>query len=128
MRSVATGDTSTMLFDLDNANVDADTLVVKVGGTVTAAVLSPGTGTNGVDQIAFDDAPAASAITASYKVKATTTGACILATAEATTATGGNVTANGYIEGNLKASMVVDSNGVAVDDVFKTALPKVRFE
>jgi len=57
-----------------------------------------------------------------------TTGACILAEDVTTTATGGNVTTNAYVEGNIKADKVVDSQGAAVDQYFKAALPKVRFE
>ncbi len=65
--AVATGDGTTVVFDLANENVDGRTLIVRVDGAVAAAVLVPGTGGGGVDQIAFDDPPGlALAVTADY--------------------------------------------------------------
>jgi len=118
-----------LVFDLANSGVDRDTLVGYVDGIETACQLLAGTGTNGVDQILFAVAPAgATAVSADYTVKPVFTGACILAEAVTTTAAGGNVTTNGFIEGNIDLSMVLDSSGVEVDSYFKDALPKVRFE
>ena len=63
-----------------------------------------------------------------YVVGGATTGACILVEAVTTTVGGGNVTTDGFIEGNIDESSVVCSTGGAIDAGFKAALPKVRFE
>lgn len=67
--AVGTGDDTTKAFDLANDNVDPSTLLVYVDGSQEHGGydFSKGTGTAGVDQIIFADAPAAGlAITADY--------------------------------------------------------------
>lgn len=54
--------------------------------------------------------------------------ACILWQRVVTTASSGNMTCDGLVEGNVKTSRIIDGSGNAVDATFKAALPKVRFE
>lgn len=66
--AVGTGDASTKPWDLANSGVDPSTLKVQLAGTASGGWnFSPGTGTLGVDQIIFHDAPGSGvAITADY--------------------------------------------------------------
>lgn len=67
--AVGTGDDTTKVFDLGNDNIDPSTLLVYVDGSQIHGGydFSKGTGTAGVDQIIFADAPAAGlAITDDY--------------------------------------------------------------
>jgi hypothetical protein len=70
--AVGTGNDSDKTFDLDHFGVVPDTLTVFVNDVETDVTLSAGTGTLGVDQIVFDDAPVQDAvITADYRYLAT---------------------------------------------------------
>lgn len=79
-QAIGTGDGSTKKFDLKHAQVDLETLVVKVAGAeVGGWNFLKGLGALGVDQIIFATAPASGAITADYQwinggVEATATG------------------------------------------------------
>jgi len=62
-----------------------------------------------------------------YTNTGSTTGACILLTAEATTVAGGDVVANALVAGSVYAHKVVDSAGAEADAAFQAVLNNVRF-
>ena len=130
--AVGTGDGSTTTFDLAHANVIAASIKGYSAGNSKNVSISAGTGAAGVDQLVFAVAPTnAEAIKADYSYYGNAigaVGACVLAIDVTTTVVGGNMTVNGIIAGNLKSSLVLDSAGVAVDQYFKDALPKLRLE
>lgn len=117
------GDGSEKTFDLDHDSVDEDTLEAwNSDGQRLAATVSRGTGSDGVDQIEFDVAPAEGDVNVRYqRTTATPAGVSI---AEAELEDGDEITLGTVIEGSVDYDYV---QGLPDDMARGTQIGALRF-
>jgi|GEM_PF-5270684 len=117
------GDGSTTTFDLGHDSVDESDLEAwNASGQRLAATVSRGTGTDGVDQVIFDVAPASGDVNIRYqRTTATPAGVSI---AEAELEDGDEVTLGTVIEGSVSFDHV---QGLPADMARGTQIGALRF-